>query len=122
MYFYIYYFWLFYQKLKEKMVRVVPYSIFVRRAIINLSSIPTRASDGTKSNINRVLKVAEVDMNMTNLHLLENPPTRPEPNVVTVLVASTPDSEGICLKSFPTIDLSDDPDVALRSVRYVSSS
>ena len=96
--------------------KLVPYAIFVRRAIINLSKIPTKASDGTKSRINRVLKVAEVDTK-ANLTLIDTPPTRPEPNVVTVLVSVSPDKESQMLKHFPTLDLPIDPDVALKCVR-----
>ena len=56
-------------------------------------------------------------MNKSNLYLIENPPTRPEPNIVTVLIESTLDSEGQQLKSFPTIHLSINPDIALKYVR-----
>ena len=97
-------------------LKLVPYSIFVRRAIINLPSIPKKSSDGTKSKVNRVMKVCEVDTK-ANLYLIENPPTRPEPNVVTVLVSISPDKEQQMLKHFPTIDLPMNPDDALKCVR-----
>jgi hypothetical protein len=97
---------------------LVPYNIFIRRAVINLPSIPTRFSDGTKSKVNRVLKVAEVDQK-ANLTLIDAPPTRPEPNVVSVLIAVTPDQEGQMLKGFPTLYLSSNPDTALKRVRKI---
>ena len=99
---------------------LVPYNIFIRRAVINLPSIPTRFSDGTKSKVNRVLKVAEVDTK-ANLTLIDFPPTRPEPNVVSVLIAVTPDQEGQMLKGFPTLYLSSNPDTALKRVRKIKN-
>ena len=95
---------------------LVPYNIFIRRAVINLPSLPTKSSDGTKSKVNRVLKVAEVDQR-ANLTLIENAPTRPEPNVVSILMTVSPDQEGQLLKGFPTILLHPDPDEALKEVR-----
>jgi hypothetical protein len=96
---------------------VVPYNIFIRRAVINLPSIPTKFTDGTKSKVNRVLKVAEVDQK-ANQTLIEAPPRRPQPNVVSVLITKSKDKDGQMLKGFPTLLLSSNPDVALKNVRY----
>ena len=99
--------------------RFVHYAIYVRRAILILPSVPKGNSNGSKSKLARVLKTKEVG-DAHNLRLRDNPPVRPEPNVVSVLIVKQP-SEGEdssdLVKSFPTITLPSCPDKAMRLVR-----
>jgi hypothetical protein len=74
-----------------KQSRFAEYAIYVRRAVLILPSVPRGASDGSKSKLARVLKVAEVDPE--NLTLQDNPPVRPEPNVESVLIVQEPSEE-----------------------------